>query len=222
MQLRTVAGLSMGVLAMTVLAGLAQPDKSMQPAGSKPAAQPGGQPSMDDYTAAMVKAGTPGPEHARIMALAGTWSGKVTFQMAPDQPPQTSSGTMVNTAVLGGRQLRQEWKGDFMGTPFEGIGYWGYDNVKKQYVSYWTDSMSTGVMFSTGSYDDKTHTYTLSGTCADPLTGQDMLNREVITIKSPTSHVMEMYGPGPDGKEVKMMTIEYTKAGSETRPMGGH
>lgn len=218
MKLRTVAGVSMGLLAMSVLAGLAQPDRSTQPAGSKPAAQPPAQPSEAEYTAAMMKAGTPGPEHARIMALAGTWNGKVSFQMAPDAPPQTSTGTMVNTPVLGGRQLRQEWKGDMMGMPFEGLGYWGYDNIKKQYTSFWSDTMSTSVMASAGTYDEKSQAYTLTGTTPDPLTGQDQKIREVITIKSPTSHVMDMYGPGPDGKEMKMMTIEYTRAGSETKP----
>jgi hypothetical protein len=28
---------------------------------------------------------------------------------------------------------------------------------------------------------------------------------------SPTVEIVEMYGPGPDGKEMKMMEITYTK-----------
>jgi hypothetical protein len=35
-----------------------------------------------------------------------------------------------------------------MGMPFEGLGYTGYDNVKKQYFGTWIDSMSTGIMTS--------------------------------------------------------------------------
>ncbi|MCC6660967.1 MAG: DUF1579 domain-containing protein [Phycisphaerales bacterium] len=221
MNLRKVAGVSVGALAVMVLAGLAQPDKATQPAGSKPAAQPAGQPSEAEYMAAMEKAGAPGPEHARIMTLAGTWHGKCSFQMAPDAPMQTSMGTMVNTPVLGGRQLRQEWKGDMMGMPFEGLGYWGYDNIKKEYVATWTDSMSTSIMVSTGTYDDKTHTYSMKGTSPDPITGKDTVLREVITIKSPTSHTMVMYGPGPDGKEMKMMTIEYTRGPAEPADAAG-
>lgn len=211
MRFSTFGVVSIGALAL--LAGFTQPDKSQKPAGQPDkAVAPAGQPSEADYMAAMEKAGKPGTEHARIMQFAGNWNAKCTVVMDPNAPPHVSQGTMVNTPVLGGRQLRQDFKGDFMGEAFEGIGYWGYDNIKKQYTSLWTDSMSTMVMVQTGSFDEKAQTYSFSGTCPDPLTGKDQTHRSVIKVAGPYKHTLEMYAPGMDGKEAKMMTIEYTRA----------
>ena len=66
--------------------------------------------------------------------------------MAPGADPMVMDGTSENRWVMGGRYLEQRFNGNFMGMPFEGIGYTGYDNVKKQYWGTWMDNMSTGMM----------------------------------------------------------------------------
>ena len=65
---------------------------------------------------------------------------------------------------MGGRYLEQRFKGDIMGMPFEGIGYTGYDNVKKQYWGTWMDNMSTGMMTSTGTAPPTGRSWTFNGT----------------------------------------------------------
>jgi hypothetical protein len=209
------------LVAMAGAAGFAQPDRTKPP--TTPPGQPSqpaptdkaGQPSEQDaMMEAMKKAGTPGEAHKVIKAFEGRWNGKVSFTDPATGKEETSEGTSNNTWILGNRFLRQEWKGTFMGQPFDGIGHFGYDNVKKEYVNTWMDSMMTGVMVSTGKYDAGTKTFTLTGECADPMTGQNQKMREVIKIVSDNEHVMEMYGNGPDGKEAKMMTITYTRVGA--------
>jgi len=159
---------------------------------------------------AMMKAGTPGEPHKRLAAFAGAWDATVKTYMQPGQPPQVSHGTAVNKAILGGRYVEQDFNGDFMGMPFSGVGYWGYDNLKKQYVSTWMDNMGTGVMTLTGTSDNPNQ-YTFKGSAPDPMTGKDTPFEERWTVSDSDHHSFEMWGPAPDGKMFKMMEITYSR-----------
>ena len=72
--------------------------------------------------------------------------------------------------ILGNRYLEEQYAGSFMGQPFTGLGFQGYDNVAKRYVGTWMDTMSTGMMMSTGTMNGKVIKST--GSMADPLTGK--------------------------------------------------
>jgi len=169
-------------------------------------------PSADEQAAmaAMMKAATPGEAHQKLNNMAGTWDTKVIMWMAPGAPPAESTGTSVNEWILGGRYMEQKFSGNFMGMPFNGLGYTGYDNVKKQYIGTWMDSISTGMMLSTGSAGAG-NTWTFKGTTADPMSGKDMPFEEKVTVTDADHHMMEMWGPGPDGKMFKWMEIRYTR-----------
>lgn len=160
---------------------------------------------------AMMKAMTPGPAHKLLDAMVGTWDTKVTVWMAPGAPPSVSPATAEAKWVLGSRHVQEEFDGEFMGMPFHGIGYSGYDNVKKEYWGTWIDNMSTGVMKMTGATSDGGKTWKYTGANADPMTGKDMPAEERLTVADADHHTMEMYGPGPDGKMFKMMEITYTR-----------
>ena len=167
-------------------------------------------PQMDPaMMEAMMKAGTPGEAHKKIDAFSGQWNAKVTFWTVPGADPMTMEGTAESRWILDGRYLEQRFKGTFMGAPFEGLGYTGYDNVKKRYWSTWIDNMSTGIMTSTGSADGAT--WTFSGTMPDPMTGKEMQSDSKIIVQDADHHVMEMWGPGPDGKMYKNMEIAYAR-----------
>lgn len=169
-------------------------------------------PQMDPaMMEAMMKAGMPGDAHKLLNGMAGSWSTKATFWMVPGADPQTMEGTSENKWVFDGRYLEQRFKGNFMGMPFEGLGYTGYDNVKKQYWGSWMDNMSTGMMMSTGSTSDGGKTWTFTGSMPDPMTGKDSKVDEKITVVDADHHTMEMWGPGPDGTMFKTMEIAYTR-----------
>src|SRR3546814_6076856 len=60
--------------------------------------------------AAWQKAATPGPQHAQLAEhFAGTWDTKQTMWMDPSAPPMVETGKSVDTAVLGGRQIRTQF-----------------------------------------------------------------------------------------------------------------
>ncbi len=192
----------------------AQPDKSKQPDKPDKPKIPG-QPSEEEMMEAMIKAGTPGENHKLINTFAGTWSAAVKMWHGADSPAEESRGTATSKWIYGGRYLHEEFKGDFGGMPFEGSGLWGYDNVKKQFFSTWIDSMSTGLMVSTGKYDAASKTFTFTGSFPNPITGKDEKAREVVKIIDDNKHVFEMYGNDMGtGKEYKMMEIIYTRTGA--------
>lgn len=193
----TIAVLFLLVLCCTVVSALAQ-DKPKEPAAPAMSAA-----EME----AMQKAGTPGEPQKRLGRLVGDWTFTNTMWMAPGQPPATSTGTMHGVALMGGRYVEHTWKGDMMGMPFEGRGTDGYDNVGKQYVASWLDNMSTGIMYSTGSCDPAGNVCNYSGDMWDPMTGKKITSRSTITWMDNNTFKNEMYGPGPDGKDMKWMEI---------------
>ncbi len=160
---------------------------------------------------AMQKAMTPGPQHKLLNGMVGTWDAKVSMWMSPDAKPTVTKGTSTNRWIMGGRYLEQKFSGNMMNMPFTGIGYTGYDNVKKQYWATWMDSMSTGAMISTGSTDDNGMNWKFTGNMADPMTGKDTPLEQHMTVKNKNEEVWEMWGPAPDGKMFKMMEIVYKR-----------
>lgn len=159
---------------------------------------------------AMMDAGTPGAAHKALDGMVGTWDTKVTSWMMPGMDPMITNGTSENRWIMGNRYVEQRFKGDFMGMPFEGVGYTGYDNVKKQYFGTWMDNMSTGMMTSWGTGGEG-NTMTFKGTFADPMTGKDVTCDEKLTVVDADHHTFEMWVPGPDGKMFKTMQLEYSR-----------
>src|SRR5438477_8881171 len=148
---------------------------------------------------AMMKAATPGEMHKKLDSTVGDWNAKVSMWMAPGMKPQVSSGTATRKWVLGKRYVEERFSGNFMNKPFHGVGYTGYDNLKKEYFGTWMDDMGTGVMMTTGTRDDD-KTWTFKGSMPDPTSGKDTPVEEKIIVKDKDHHTMEMYSPGPDGK----------------------
>jgi len=95
--------------------------------------------------------------------------------------------------------------------PFSGIGYTGYDNIKKQYVGTWMDTMSTAMMQSAGTSDASGKNFEFSSTMDDPVTGKAVTTKSTMTVTDENHHTMEMWMPAPDGKMFKMMEINYTR-----------
>ena len=174
--------------------------------GEMPQMTPEQQAEMEAY----MKAGALGPQHELMAEHVGTYDVAITSWMDPAAPPMESKGVAIRTLHMGGRVLHEEFQGDMMGTPFTGLSRGGYDNVSGTYWSTWTDSMSTGIMVSEGECDEE-QTCTYIGTYNDPIKGGPVTNRYVAKWTSPDEQYFAMYGPGPDGDEVKMMEMVYTR-----------
>jgi hypothetical protein len=192
----------------------AKPPEKTAAADSNPDKAKGAPMAAPDEKAmmeAMAKAATPGEPHKQLTAMAGTWDAKIKMWMKPGDPPAESAGTATRTAVLGGRYLEEKFDGTFMGQPFAGQGMTGYDNVTGKYVGTWADTMSTGVMNTTGAMDKGGKSVTFKGSMVDPMTKKASPFRQKMTMNDADHQTLEMWGAGPDGKNYKMMEIAYTR-----------
>ncbi len=180
------------------------------PVAEAPAPMPDSATMMKNWQEYM----TPGEMHKMMESWSGKWTGDVIMWHAPGAPADTMKGTAVNKMSLGGRYMVSTHTSTMMGMPFEGHSTLGYDNAKKTFVNTWIDNAGTGIMYLEGPYDAATKTITLTGKCVDPVAGtrKEMNVRQVLKEIDPKHHVMEMYGPGPDGKEFKMMEVHSHKS----------
>lgn len=179
-------------------------------AGTQAQKAPAMSPEMMAVMEAYEKAARPGPMHKVLQEMAGTWDTAVKYWMGPGEPA-VSRGLSENKMILGGRYLQQKYEGEAMGKPFHGLGLTGYDNVAQAFAGIWIDDMGTGVMTSTGGLDPSGKILTLSTVWNDPTAKGPKKGRSVIQIVSHDKHVLEMYDTGPDGKEMKVMEITYTR-----------
>jgi hypothetical protein len=200
----SVSAIALALAALLASAALAQ-EKGTASKGKKPAGPPDEKAMME----MMQKAGTPGEAHKKLEAVVGTFDAKVKMWMDPSKPPDESTGVSENKWVLGDRFVEMQYTGTFMGQPFSGIGYQGYDNTTKKYVGTWMDSASTGMMMSTGGMTGNTMTTTAM--VADPMTGKMCKITDKVVVADNDHHMMEMWGPDPTGKNYKMMEITYTR-----------
>ncbi|MBC7772890.1 MAG: DUF1579 domain-containing protein [Pyrinomonadaceae bacterium] len=191
-----------------------QPAKDAKPTAATPS-QPAGDakkmPSKEELDAAWMKAMELNEHHERFKVMEGNWDCAMKFWEPGSTEPQTGAGSMTNTLIHGGRYIQHEFKGEFMGMAFTGSGVFGYNNVTQKYEGTWCDNMSTAVMFSTGTYDEATKTYTINGEFE--MTGMGKIKqRDVTTVTDNNKHTMVMYHQMGTEPEVKVMELTYTRA----------
>jgi hypothetical protein len=167
--------------------------------------------AKDAEMKAWMAAATPGAPHQELSSMAGTWDAEVKDFMNPSGPPVVTKGVSEFSMELGGRFLLQKFHGTMMGQPYEGIGYTGYDNVQKKYVSVYMDNMGTGMMPSTGTEDPATKKVTYIGSMWDATSGAEVKMDQVLTLTDTDHCTFEMFMPTPGGKKTKVMEINYTR-----------
>lgn len=157
---------------------------------------------------------TPNEKHKLLENFVGKWTYSGQFWMSPEAPAQEMKGTAENSMIFGGRFLKQEIEGPWMGETFHGLGYTGYDNIRGEYESVWLDSMSTSLMTSSGQYDAASKTLGQGGTISCPLTGEK--NRksrsEWKTLDADHTLYTSYMNDPATGKEFKSMEITYARA----------
>jgi hypothetical protein len=193
----------MVLAAASVLLGLSAVAQNAQP---EPQLTPEQKAEMEAYQ----KAGTPGPQHKTLAATAGKYDLKIRSWQDAKAPPMEETGTATRSMALDGRVLVEQVSSTMNGQPWMGHGMQGYDNTTGKYWSTWNDSMSTGLMVTEGTCDAKQNC-TFHGSWTDPVKKTLVKSRMTTKWTSPTTELFEMYAPGKDGKEMKMMEITYTK-----------
>lgn len=182
-------GLTLALIILATLGSLARVSKQDQAE------------AMEAY----MKAGAVTAEHKALEYFTGRWKVEAKMWAAPGAPPTESVNSNEGRMILGGRTALQNYKGEMMGRPFEGLQISGYDNLARAYTTFWIDNSSTSFYLLKGTYDAAKGTYAFTGRWADPL-GGDTPVRMVITIVSPDEYTSETYMALPDGREFLNMS----------------
>lgn len=169
------------------------------------------QPSSEDEARSMALI-SPNEHHKVLDFKVGKWKGHIRMWMAPGAPAMEWDGSSTFEWILGGRYLQDRTQATFMGMPFEGHGLSGYDNIKQKYFSTWIDTMGTGIMLGEGSWDAAKKVLTSTASMPDAMSGAYVTVRGTETPVDADHWTMEMFSKGPDGKEFRSMSIEYTRA----------
>lgn len=155
----------------------------------------------------MAAAGTPGPAHKALGAFVGNWKSEVKTWCEPGGAPQVSKATSKAKWTLNGHFVEEEFHGEMMGKPFQGLMLIGYDNTKQKFNSVWMSDMQTSMLTSEGKGEQDNKVITLEGKTDCPVTGQkDIPMKLVFRVLSPDKHVLEMFNDG-----ARSMEITYTR-----------
>jgi hypothetical protein len=149
-------------------------------------------------------------EHKLLAKQAGRWDAEMEYLDFETGKPARSKGISIRRQPLGGFWLIDNFQAEMMGMQFKGMGTTGYDPLKKKLVGTWIDSMTPSLMVVEGGWDKDRKVMTLSGMGV----GQDgKPSRTTLktTVHSDDRHVFEMFSQMPDGNDVKVMEITYTR-----------
>lgn len=170
------------------------------------------QPDMEAMMKAWQAAMTPGDAHKKLDFFVGSWETATKMWMDPSAPPQESKGTAVFSWELGNRQMKQEYKGEMMGMPFVGIGYTGYDNIRKKYTMLWIDNMSTAVAVGDGFFDRAGKVLTFFSKMDEPTTGEhDKTVKYIIRFGDEKHFTFEIHDLAIGEPNTKVMEMSYKK-----------
>ncbi len=174
-------------------------------------------PEMMKYMQNMNECGTPGPVHAEMAKMVGSWKCDSKMWMMPGMPEQASTGSMTYKSIFGGRAIQGDFEGTFMmgeeKVSMQGMEITGYDNWTGKSWSFWTGSECTAPWYATGKHDSAAKTCAMEGTSPNffAAKGTTAKTRSLLTMIDDNHAKFEMWAAGPDGKEFKNMEMMMTR-----------
>ena len=165
-------------------------------------------PEMMEEMMANVAKGMPGPHHKEMARGVGEWEIDSKHWMAPGVGPSEAPAHATIETILGGRFLHEHFKMDFMGETFEGHLFLGYDNIQEQWQAVWMDSMTSGMMISTGEAQAD-GTQEMRGTMRDVRTPDGRPFRLWSKHNDDGTMTFRMYDTSPEGEEWMVMENTY-------------
>jgi len=158
--------------------------------------------------------------HNKLKMFVGEWDVVTKHWMEPGTEPNVSKAESECDLVFNGRYVRQTFEGiiempdasgNMVKQNFKGESMMGYDNIKKQYVSTWVDSMSTGIWMEHGQWDGKENGFVMYSDFVDPMTRQPSRAKSVHKFMGRDKMVSEMYKQDRSGQWFKELELTYTR-----------
>jgi hypothetical protein len=146
----------------------------------------------------------PGPEHARLTALCGSWDVELTFWFKPGAPGMTTKGTSIIRSLLDGLFIEERIDGQLNAMPFTTLSWTGFNTSTHEYEATRIASTNTSRIAENGAWDDQAGRFELKGTYK--LAGETWTQRTVIQPSADTMVVTSYlsFGKVPEWKAVEM------------------
>lgn len=153
-------------------------------------------------------AGALSVEHARLARLAGLWNVKQSLWAKAGEQPRVDTGTAEFTVVLGGRALRQDLRIS-SSTPFQGLGFTGYDTITQTWFTSWMDLNFTDLLVMRGTRDGRADTWRFSGAMSGP-DGTPVPTRQELRILD-DDHAIARFFETRQGSEALVVELDYSR-----------
>jgi hypothetical protein len=150
----------------------------------------------------------PGPEHAFLAKRAGEYTRTVKFVAQPNA--DASAGTAKISVTLGGRFIVEENTDTVFGRQVSGTRVYGFNHITKQYEAVWMYTMSTAMLFLTGTSPDGGKTIDLTGMSQNHR-GDKIPIHATIRQVDDDQFVVTLMSTGADGKEAAFQETTYTR-----------
>lgn len=187
-------------------------------AEEQPAPPPAQQPSEMPM---FLQRGLPGPGHALLEPLEGTFRVEMSVYMVlgtPEEPAVSTDIICRREWVAGGRFLHDVTEGTLADSPYYREALLGYSNVDRRYEWVTVDAANANMMIYQGKVGSgprapiqMTGSFTDQGWLGEANAGKPVDMRTVITIESEDRHVFELFFTPPGGKERLVDRKVYTR-----------
>jgi hypothetical protein len=151
----------------------------------------------------------PSAEHARLIAMCGTWDVEMIFWFQPGRPPVASKGTSTIESVLGGLFIQEKIEGVLNGAPFTTFAWTGFNTATHLYEATRIASTNTIRIAEAGPYDETARQFELKADYS--MAGDTWHQRTVIQPTTADAMIASSYlsfGAVPEWKAVE---IKYTR-----------
>jgi hypothetical protein len=167
-------------------------------------------PSATHKVAAVIPG--PDPEHARLVALCGTWDVEMTFWFKPGTPGVVTKATSTIRSLFDGLFIEEKIEGTLNGTPFTTLAWTGFNTGTHLYEATRIASTNTARIAETGAWDEQARRFELKATY--PLAGETWTQRTVIQPTSTDAMIATSYlsfGAVPEWKAVEIKYVRRSK-----------
>jgi len=155
------------------------------------------------------QSGATDPEHARLVAMVGTWDVEMTLWPRPGGPGLQAKATSVIRTILNGGFVEERIDGALNGASFTTMAWTGYNTWTKQYEATRIATTNTARIAESGAYDETTKQFELKADYS--LAGDTWHQRTVIQQSSPDSMIAASYLSFGSVPEWKGVEIKYTR-----------
>ena len=206
------------VLLITVFACAFATSVAAQSVDDRRSAPPVAQEAVPNWIAR----GMPGPEHAALAPLLGSWRTELSVYGAmgrsPDLPPIVSRDIRtIRVWIADGQFIEETMEGILDGRPYWRRGWLGFSNIDRRYE--WVTvapRVPMMIYFSEPGVSERqsidlTGVFTDQGVLGEKTVGQTVVQRTVFRIESNDRHICELYFTPPGGKEQLALRFVHTR-----------